>query len=311
MKAAILGGALAFALWGGSALAKGETMTKNCPPSGTQTSEGTSTSAGQGTSTSADCPDTAHDPALGGSGSSISTSESSTGQRSSEIGTGATGTATGTNSSERTETTVVSVQPMDDVDDDERRKSDARGVTVLLGGGVETYTGNLAPQLNAGPGWGVGVALKPVGALGIELGYSGAINSVQGSSGFTSTSTTTVPNEIDNEADLVRNGGSAIATVGLGPAPFQPYLLGGIGVDWYNVRNAEAGRFRDDTVGSVPLGLGFRTHVGDFTADLRGVYGVLFNQGFAPGEGNTNLAEIGSETPTGRFGAQLRLGATF
>lgn len=207
---------------------------------------------------------------------------------------------------------MVSVQPMDDDDEKDRGKSDARGVTVLLGGGVETYTGDLAPQLNAGPSWGVGVALKPVGALGLELGYTGAINSVQGSSGLVPDNSGTIRSDVDNEADILRNGGSAIATIGLGPAPFQPYLLGGIGVDWYNARNAEAaGRFRDDTVGSIPLGLGFRTHVGDFTADLRGVYGVLFNQGFAPAEGNTRLSEIGSETPTGRFGAQLRLGATF
>ena len=196
-------------------------------------------------------------------------------------------------------------------DDHERGKSDASGVTVLLGGGVETYTGELAPQLNAGPTWGVGVALKPVAALGIELGYSGAINNVQGSSGLMRENLGAVRSDLNNEADIVRNGGSAIATVGMGPAAFQPYLLGGIGVDWYNVRSAEAGRFRDDTVGNVPLGLGIRSHLGDFTADLRGVYGVLFNQGFAPVEGNTNLGEIGNQTPTGRFGAQLRLGATF
>ena len=84
-----------------------------------------------------------------------------------------------------------------------------------------------------------------------------------------------------------------------------------LGVDWYNVRNSSGGSFRDDTVGSVPLGIGFRGHIGDFTADLRGVYDVLFDQGFARGVGNTDLADIGDETPAGRFGAQLRLGATF
>ena len=188
---------------------------------------------------------------------------------------------------------------------DETDASDARGVAVLLGGGVETYTGHLAPQLNAGPNWGVAVALKPTAALGVEFGYSGAINSVQEGSGLGTASF------FNREADIVRNGGSAVATVGLGPAPFQPYLLGGIGVDWYDVRRDTSGSFRDDTVGNVPLGLGFRSHLGDFTADLRGVYGLLFNQGFAPNEGNTKLSELGTETPTGRFAAQLRVGATF
>jgi opacity protein-like surface antigen len=172
-------------------------------------------------------------------------------------------------------------------------------VTVLVGGGVEGYTGGFAPQINPGPTWGVGVALKPVGALGLELGYSGATNNLEERAALT------------RDADIVRNGGSAIGTIGLAPARFQPYLLGGIGFDRYNVRNASASsNFHDDTLGNVPLGLGFRTHVGHFTADARGVYGLLFNQGFAPG-GNTDLGDIGDHTPDGRFQAQVRLGATF
>jgi hypothetical protein len=321
MKAALLGGALAATLWGGVALANGPTSS-NRPSTGGSSTAGTGGSgkcATGGSSTSADCPDNQQKGSSATSGSSqgqqSSTSTERQQTRSSEVGTsgtysgsstaGGTGTGgTGTSGTTATvptqqETSIISVQPVVVEDQEEKKaKSDARGVTVLLGGGVEGYTGDFAPQINPGPTWGVGVALKPVGALGLELGYSGATNNLTGRG-------------LDDDADLVRNGGTAVATIGLAPARFQPYLLGGVGFDHYNVRNAQNSEFKDDTLGNVPLGLGFRTHIGDFTADLRGVYGLLFNQGFAPNEGNTSLGDIGDETPSGRFQGQLSLGATF
>jgi hypothetical protein len=267
-----------------------------------------------------DCPDTQQQgSATYGSSQS---QQSSSSQRSSESGSATSGTSTsgtgtgGTGQSGTTattpqqETNIIAVEPVEEKE--EKSKSNARGVTVLLGGGVEGYTGAFAPRINPGPTWGVGVALKPTGALGLELGYSGAVNSVEGSSGLTSTGGT-VAISANKEADLVRNGGSAVATIGLAPAQFQPYLLGGIGIDRYHVRNPSAttADFRDDNVGNVPLGLGFRSQIGSFTADLRGIYGVLFNQGFDTTQQNTHLGDIGSKTPDGRFQTQLRLGATF
>ncbi|HEX8819212.1 MAG TPA: hypothetical protein VF794_04750, partial [Archangium sp.] len=149
-------------------------------------------------------------------------------------------------------------------------KSDMRGLTVLLGGGVEGYTGALAPEINPGPSVGVTAALRPSKTFGLELGYSGAVNNLDADAG-------------GSGPDIVRNGAQAAVTLGLTAAPVQPYLVGGVGMNWYNIRNGEALGFRDDTNARIPVGVGLRTHIGDFTADLRGNYNVLLNEDFAPG----------------------------
>jgi len=111
--------------------------------------------------------------------------------------------------------------PIDDaqtVDVNKESKADMRGLTVMLGGGVEGYTGALAHDINAGATYGVTAAIKPSKVFGLELGYSGAVNDLDGA-GL----------GVDNGPDLVRNGGQAALTFGLGAAPVQPYVLGGIG----------------------------------------------------------------------------------
>jgi hypothetical protein len=94
-------------------------------------------------------------------------------------------------------------------------------------------------------------------------------------------------------------------TFGLGAAPVQPYVLGGIGFSDYNFRNAGAAAagFGDDMVGNVPVGAGLRTHIGDFTADLRANYNFLFDQEFAGID--TGLNE------NGRYSGTLNIGGTF
>ncbi|WP_224244757.1 porin family protein [Hyalangium gracile] len=182
----------------------------------------------------------------------------------------------------------------DDVDDGERKESAAnmRGLTLMLGGGVEGYTGALAPEINPGPAYGVTASIKPSKVLGLELGYSGAVNNLDAAIGGA-----------ESGPDLVRNGGQAAVTLGLGAAPVQPYVLGGIGFSDYNFRGAAAG-FDDDMVGNVPVGAGLRTHIGDFTADLRANYNFLFDQEFAAGI-DEGLNE------NGRYSGTLNIGGTF
>lgn len=331
MKTVLLGGALAFALWGGAALANDQTA-KDCATIGSS-DQSLSTTGSASVDTGSDTGVTmqqqdlkAEDQDLGTGGSSeegISSDQKSMNdcgnyqQSQPEAqpygGSGDVGlNQQSQQPADRTTIINVEPQPTDDANalamQDERdrkdqdkvtKDSDMRGVSVTVGGGVEGYTGGLAPMIQPGPSWGVSVGLRPSKVLGLELGYTGAVNNID-AGGVTG-----------NGADIVRNGGSAVATVGLTAAPVQPYVLGGVGIDRYNVRHDDNGEFRDDTVGNVPLGLGLRTHVSKFTADLRGTYGVMFNQDFARGEGNTNLADIGSSTPTGRLGARLRLGSTF
>ncbi len=177
-------------------------------------------------------------------------------------------------------------------------KNDMRGVTVLLGGGVEGYTGDFAPGIKPGPSWGVTAAFKPTKVLGLELGYTGAVNELSGN--------------LAEGADLVRNGGQLVATVGLSATPVQPYLLGGVGISKYDVRgSAPAAGYRSDVSGNIPLGGGLRTHIGHFTADARFDYNILIDNelAFAPG---TEIA--GQQTSIGaggRYQGVLSVGSTF
>jgi hypothetical protein len=161
----------------------------------------------------------------------------------------------------------------------------------MLGGGVEGYTGALAPEINPGATYGVTAAIKPSKVFGLELGYNGAVNELDVTGAG-----------VDDGPDLVRNGGQAAVTLGLGAAPVQPYVLGGIGFSDYNFRG-DAGDFSDDVVGNVPVGAGLRTHIGDFTVDLRGNYNFLFDQDFAGVDDGLN--------ENGRYSGTLNIGGTF
>jgi hypothetical protein len=190
--------------------------------------------------------------------------------------------------------------PITEEDDDlvVREESDAnmRGLTLMVGGGVEGYTGALAPNINPGPAYGVTASIKPSKVLGLELGYSGAVNNLD----------SPLAGDIGgNGPDLVRNGGQAALTFGLAATPVQPYVLGGIGFSDYNFRNAGAAAagFADDMVGNVPVGAGLRTHIGNFTADLRANYNFLFDEDFAGFD--TGLNE------NGRYSGTLNIGGTF
>lgn len=317
MKKALLGGALAFTLFGGAAFANGGMSQKDCPKEGEagygtmENCPGYNQGLGGAGDTGAEAYEVSpesdfedqnlgndeSDPALGGSGdigSDMDQDISAPSEMNQEplMTEPAPATEPSTN---------VFIVEDNQAELEEDKGYDDTGVTVLLGGGVEGYTGDLAPQLNPGPAWGVGVAFKPLSWMGLELGYTGAVNTIEEG----------VREDVTEEADIVRNGGQALATFGIGNSPVQPYVLGGIAVDRYNVRDAEGEAFRDATDAAVPVGVGLRTHIGDFTADLRGNYGIMFDQDFAVEEGNTSLREIGDETPTGRYGASLRLGATF
>jgi len=201
------------------------------------------------------------------------------------------------------ETTAAPVVVVNERETEERKesRSDMRGLTWGLGGGVEGYTGDLAPAINPGPAWGVTVALKPTKVLGLELGYSGAVNEIDNGSA----------NGAIGGADILRNGGHVAATVGLAASPVQPYILGGVGINRYNVRGDTAG-FASDTSGNVPLGGGLRTHIGNFTADLRANYNVLFDNDFAAAAGSSNVAGVNDVTLNGgRYQGLLSIGATF
>lgn len=208
--------------------------------------------------------------------------------------TGGSGIATPPPSDFRPSAEAAEIEPLEV---EEEEKNDTRGLTLLVGGGVEGYTGELAPQINPGATAGVRAALKPSKVLGLELGYSGALNNIDaGGEG----------GAVDGP-DLIRNGGQAVVTLGLFATDWHPYLLGGIGINDYNFRGGEALGYEDDTVGNVPAGVGLRGHVGDFTVDARANYNFLFDKEFAPGveTGGGDFGEGGSYQGT------VSVGGTF
>ena len=169
-----------------------------------------------------------------------------------------------------------------------------KGLYVLLGGGTEGYTGDLAPDLNAGFAYGATVGFKPTRGLGLELGYNGGLTDID----------TFGPGGAADGADIIRNGGQAAITVGLVPTRLQPYLMGGIGIENHNVRGlSPLAGYQDDTSGYVPAGVGLRYNIGTLlTADARVSYNIPFDQDFAP---------ISNDIWNGRYQALLQLGGTY
>ncbi|MBN8230794.1 hypothetical protein JYK02_25085 [Corallococcus macrosporus] len=228
-------------------------------------------------------------PPPSGSSGGMSQSSSLSGQEA----TGGSGMTTPPPSYAPTASANEEIQPLEV---EKKDKNDKKGLTLLIGGGVEGYTGALAPQIAPGPSAAVTASLKPTSVLGVEVGYSGALNNIK-DAGIAGA----------DGPDLVRNGGQAALTLAVSPSAVQPYLLGGIGVSNYHFRGGESLGYSDDTVGNIPAGVGVRGHFGHFTADLRGYYNFLFDKQFAPDidPGGSDPSGGGSYTTT------LNVGGTF
>jgi hypothetical protein len=180
----------------------------------------------------------------------------------------------------------------------ERTSRAMTGLTVFAGGGVEGYAGSLRSDLKPGPAWNVTAAAKPSKAIGFELGYSGAVNETREQN----------VGELAGGPDIIRNGANLSVTAGL-PTAIQPYVLGGIGFNHFTARG-NSSQFQSDNAGNIPLGVGLRTHVANFTADLRGNYNLGFDEEFASAQGRRST--LGVKTGNaGRYDGMLSLGASF
>ncbi len=178
-----------------------------------------------------------------------------------------------------------------------------REPSVMVGGGVEGYTRELAPQIDVGVTYGVAVGLHPTRLLGLELGYSGAVNGIDERMRGTGLG-----------RELVRNGAYAAASVSPFSSAVRPYVMGGLGFSSYNVRGG-AVELRDHIVGNVPLGAGVRTSAGAFTADARLNYTVLFDEEFAVGAPVPRSRTGGPSdlriSKSGRYSGTLNLGVAW
>lgn len=194
----------------------------------------------------------------------------------------------------------VESRSVETVELDTRTNEADTGIYALLGGGAEGYTGQLAPSVDPGPTYGATIGYRPSGFLGVELGYNGGLSDVDRRGNF--------PGGISDGPDVIRNAGQAIVVGNMTDTKLQPYVLTGIGIDNYNVRNdvrGEAFGFEDDTSGYVPAGIGVRYQVGPLiTADARANYNILFDQDFVPTTLDPGVGD-------GRYSVMLSLGGTY
>ena len=180
----------------------------------------------------------------------------------------------------------------------EDRERWLEGVSVLVGGGVEAYTGSLSSHLELGPAWSFILGLHPTPVFGIELVYQGALSSLRTDSGST------------GGADVIRHGGQANVTFAFGAWQVQPFILAGLGIEHYSVSDAaRAAGFSDGTGGYIPVGGGLRFRVQGVTVDLRGSWQLPFNDPLFPGGRGQNT--LGLDTGSyQRWNAALSIGGT-
>jgi len=211
-----------------------------------------------------------------------------------QSGTGGSGSVSGWNSDSWHER-----QPEKAQDEIER---ELRGVSVVVGAGVEGYTGSLAPRVAVGPAWDLLIDFHPSSVLAFELAYVGAVNSVK----FDNFGLIT-----PRGADIIRNGGHAAVTFAFGPWLVQPFVLAGVGVTHYSVnQNAQNVGFSSTTAGYIPFGGGIRGQVDRVVIDLRGTWSLPFSDHLFPG--GTGQSTLGLNTGNyGRWTATLNVGGAF
>ncbi len=177
-----------------------------------------------------------------------------------------------------------------------------QGVSVLLGGGVEGYTGSLSSRVAVGPAWTVILGLHPTSVFGIELAYQGAFQSLKEAG---------VPSGTSGRADIVRHAGQANVTFAFGAWQVQPFVLAGVGINHYSVSHeARAVGFSDGTGGYVPVGGGIRFRIQSVIVDLRGSWQLPFSDPLAPG--GMGQDTLGLNTGSyGRWNATLSIGGSF
>lgn len=164
-------------------------------------------------------------------------------------------------------------------------------VSVLAGGGVDGFWGQARNEIRTGANWGATLLGRPANVLGFEVGYNGGAYEARTPGNV----------NIQRGADITRNGGDAILS--LGPAwKLQPYALAGYQLNWWTARGATKDLgFSNDTGSAFPFGAGLRTNAGPFIADARFDYNVGVSENVLPT----------SQTNLNRYQAQFSIGGTF
>jgi hypothetical protein len=161
-------------------------------------------------------------------------------------------------------------------------------IKVFAKGGLGNYTADLASHTQNGPVWGVTLNLQPVSLLGVEVGYEGSRNQVNGASPDTA---------------LLRNGGFGLLKLSLPLPIIKPFIGLGIGGSYVAVSGASTGGFQNAFVSEIPAAIGVELSLFNLTAGARATYRYMGSPSFA-----TNV--IGN-TAAGFWDGELTLGLRF
>jgi hypothetical protein len=203
-------------------------------------------------------------------------------------GSAAAQTQTTTGDGTQTTTQTTTTTPSDtSYDTTTSHGPDRSGVYVLIGGGIQGYTGDLGDAINVGPEAGIYLGLQPFPLIGLELGYTGGLHNFA--------------IDLRDGPDFIRHGAQAAVTLGAPLGAVKPYALAGIGVDFSTIRATALTNSNTDTGGFVPLGAGLNFALGNFDIDARFTYHVLFDKA---------SFDANQETGGGRYQAQLSFGFT-
>jgi hypothetical protein len=170
---------------------------------------------------------------------------------------------------------------------------------ITAEGGVSHYNQSLSGS-NLGAAYGGRLTITPIPFLGVELGYLGTRNNVNGntSSGLAA-------------ATLSSNEGYADLRINVIPGPVTPYVFGGYGLTWLS--GAAVSGVPDDHVNTLPFGGGLDFNIGNFKIGGRFQYNYLFNSIFAGtnGNGSPTTAGVDKGGHSDFWTATLALGVTF
>lgn len=175
-----------------------------------------------------------------------------------------------------------------------------RGVQVQASGGVLTFPGAVAQDVEPGGTYGVLFGIEPVPVAELEVAYQGAAYR---------TSADVSP----QQETVVENGGQALIKISPQYGAFEPYVFGGFGLTDLNVQEEVGGPevIEDDILAKLPVGAGVDLHIpaGDYAGTevligARGIYNFVFdNQAYSLGADNDRSND--------QIGATLNIGAQF
>jgi len=150
----------------------------------------------------------------------------------------------------------------------ERQGTGFDNLGVALRGGVSTYTGSLGGVSNLGTFLGVQADVQALRWVGVEFGYEGSFNNLEGG---------------NESGSLWRHNVGALAKLGPLINDWRPFVGAGFGVSYIDpTEEARSIGYDDDVITEVPLAAGLDYQIGDWMVGARATFRLLGGEAFGP-----------------------------